>query len=307
MFYSERDFVNAVTAERMPQFYCGPTNVLTRMRNDRVPKREFRRLFREAKQAVLRRQTEFSFTAGTFNGLVSSGKWFRPWDVVPSLKSWTPPAGDFGIGIEVEGGFRTRQAAEQIIGKISSWKHITVDYEGCGSPAEVTFPPVVYSKFDGRAAACRYLKLMQANPLLVQSHRPESNIGTHVNVSAGGVRISDLRVDALRRILMTMRGGVWSDEIRDYSNPHPLNKKYFGRSRPYGTCNLITENNNSRIEYKLFNTVYDWRVLRRYVDIAVELTKLVCGDGPITQDTVLSALESGYTKHPFTENNNAAA
>ena len=48
------------------------------------------------------------------------------------------------------------------------------------------------------------------------------------------------------------------------------------------------------IEYKLFNSVTDWKVLRRYIDIAVSLTALLASDELIDRTTVLAALEAGY-------------
>lgn len=291
MFYSEKAFVDWATATSTPVAYSGPRDILHVLRLVRAPKKEFRRLFREVKRAIINREPEIRFDYGPVVSYVCTGKWFRPWDVVPAIKGFRPPEGDYGIGIEVESGFLTREGARFFIGAISKWKHITVDFEGCGYPAEVTFPPVLYSKYGERSQASRYLKLLSSRRELVQTHAPNEYVGTHVNVSVGSGTLSPRRIGEISQVL--------GDRFRGEPS-----QKYFGRGRPYGYLNYINENNNPRIEHKMFNTVYDWRVLQRYVDIAVSLTALVCDTVPITYDSVLLALEAGYNKRNITENNN---
>jgi hypothetical protein len=209
-------------------------------------------------------------------------KWYRPWDVVPSLANIRAPEGDYLVGVEVERGFTSREAAQSIVEKIKNWKHIAVDIEGGTTPIEATFPPFLYSKMNSRRQVFRYLKLLRENENLLVQHTNRS-VGMHINVSKGGVTFHD-----------SYRAGQVSEVIEnelgcaDYT-------KYFDR-RPYGFCYVQQTDTNSYIEYKLFNSVTSNRKLRRFINTAVALTDLITGTEYINESSVRAALEIGYNK-----------
>lgn len=205
------------------------------------------------------------------------GKWYRPWHVVNSLRNWAPPRGDYGVGIEVEYGFVTAEASRTVAQHVANWKYIALDREGGRFPIETTFPPVVYSKFGSKSQACRYLKYLAANQNLVHPHASTASVGTHVNVSVGpGRNGAHAQVSNINSYI---------DTLTDTQK-----RKYFGRI-PYGYGNF----RSNYIEWKLFNSQTDWRVLRRYVDIAVALTEM-CYNPPQSEAEFISKLEAAYNK-----------
>ena len=209
-------------------------------------------------------------------------KFWRPWHVVPSLRNFRPPQGEYGVGIEVEMGFTSQSIVTNLIRRIRNWRYIAVDLEGGLHGAEVTFPPQLYSKFSSRSQPCRYLKLLSSLPSgSVCRHTPGDIVGTHVNVSYGGA-INNARVERVGYALRDMTREQWM--------------RYFGR-QPYGWGRVENANGNRFIEWKLFNSVTNWKVLRRYVDVAVALTSVVVGNAPITDQSVVEACEAGYNKH----------
>lgn len=216
------------------------------------------------------------------NNQVGLGKWFRPWHVVPALKNFRPPAGDFGIGVEVELGFRSMQAVRDVAHHIKDWKHITLDREGGTYPLEVTFPPTLYSKLGKRSQVMRYLAYLNTVSDTIMPHTAGNLVGTHVNVSVGGV--TDFYPYA-------MRMSAISNIISRYLTIDQQ-IKYFGR-RPYG-CLF---NRGSHIEMKLFNSQLDPKRLQQYIDIAVSLAKLLVNNGvEVTLDSVVATLEEGFNK-----------
>ena len=294
MFYSNKEFIAACFAPGgLDNQSSGDTYRLRRLINDGAKRKDIAKLLSKVKQSIVNRDTYYNLNFKGQDYSFGTCKWFRPWDIVPALRNYVPPEGDYGIGVEVEIGFTTREAARRIIGLISRWKHITVDYEGPAQPAEVTFPPVLYSKFSSRSQACKYLKLLAANASDVYRHGSGSSTGTHINVSKGGV--ASFNSDRTYNIAITLDSLSRTQEI-----------KYFGRM-PYGYVNRRASGGTHYLEYKLFNSTKDWRVLRRYVDIAVALTDLIADTTiPINRETVVEALEEGYNKHSFKELPNAA-
>lgn len=205
-------------------------------------------------------------------------KWIRPWDVVPKLANFTAEEDDFSIGIEVEMSFKTADDASYIASKVINWKHVAIDAEGGTFGLEVTFPPMLYSKFNSKSKAAMYLKLLSVNINKVCKHSANIDaIGTHINVGWKHCHNPN-RTSEICVVLV------------DLSNEYAY--KYFGR-RPYG----YLYNRGNFIEFKLFNSVTDWKVLRRYVDIAVALAELCKSNRDINTDTVMEALELGYNKH----------
>ena len=208
------------------------------------------------------------------------GKWIRPWDVVPAIKNFQAPEGDYGIGIEVEMGFNSLEDAQFIAKTISNWRHIAIDEEGGSYPLEVTFPPFLYSKLSSKSQPCRYLQLLKKNTRKVDKHYSYEEVGTHVNVSKGGVsRYDYYRLNDVNEIIENMS---WR-----------LCNKFFRRV-PYGYGNTYGKDNV--IEWKLFNSVTDYKVLKRYINIAVALTDLVASDVDIDESAVMNALNNGYNK-----------
>ena len=242
-------------------------------------KKEVRTFHKACMKAIVNRESQV-----VINGTaVSLWKWFRPWSVVPELTTWAPPVGDYGIGVEVEMGFNSREAAQAVAEKVHRWRNITLDFEGGSHPIEATFPPVLYSKFGPNSQASRYLKLLKNAGNDVRRHDPESCVGTHINVSKGGTTIN---YDKIRSINGMMEGLLRSDKL-----------KYFGREYPYGYG--YVRGNNTYVEWKMFNSTTDWKRLRQYVDIAVELVELATTSRRITPALVREALERGFNKHPL--------
>lgn len=223
-------------------------------------------------------------------GLVSSrqdmhfaGKWLRPWNVVPKLRNFRPPAGDYGIGIEVEMGFNTIEDSRFIADQIKDWKYIAVDREGGRNPIEATFPPVLLSKF-GNSQAIRYLRLLNRHKEKVFNHNGDrTSVGTHVNVSSGNsTRFQQRRVSAMHNTLDRICYGGNDRHEQEFC------KKYFGRSEPYGTI----YSRGSYLEYKLFNSTTSTKQLKKYVEVAVTLTKMIEGREVINMNTVKETLRS---------------
>lgn len=212
-----------------------------------------------------------------------TGKWLRPWDVVPKLRNFRPPQGEYGIGIEVEMGFNSLQDASYIADQIKDWKYIAVDREGGTHPIEATFPPVLLSKFNN-SQAVRYLRLLKKNEDRVYAHGVAASVGTHVNVSSGTTREFGWDwVEDMQSVLSEIcHGHVNRGRDAEFC------LKYFGRRCPYGTV----YSRGNYLEYKLFNSTTSTKQLKKYVAVAVELTKMIEGDEPITVDTVKETLRS---------------
>lgn len=225
------------------------------------------------------------------------GKWLRPWDVVPELKNFTAPEGDYGVGIEVEFGFRSKQDAEFIANVIKNWRYIAMDSEGGPNGIEVTFAPMLYSKFDSTSQASRYLKLLKANEERLFPHSVHHTVGTHVNLSYAGYDSGDNNFyNRMRKVnaYVDTRNGWMLDgrrERHESAITREQQQKYFGRE-PYEGMNTQP----THVEFKLFNSVSDWRALRKYVNISVALLELIRGNTDINHETVVDALERGYNK-----------
>ena len=106
MFFSQKEFIAAVNAGTI---YFGGSD---------ARKPAFLRSYvRQCKQAILDRQTGFNDSNGTYYGV---GKWYRPWFVVPKLRDFAPPEGDYGIGVEIELGFNTLEDAKFVANKVKN-------------------------------------------------------------------------------------------------------------------------------------------------------------------------------------------
>ena len=244
---------------------------------------------RKIKQAILDRDYDASVHDCDDADYTSVTKWLRPWDVVPKLKNFWPEADDFGVGVEIEYGFRSEEDAQWIANKVQHWKYITLDYEGGDFPIEATFPPVAYSKLSSRSQALRYCKLLTQESRRTETHTPNDCVGTHVNVSKGsGVMASATlhnRVHSMSVVLCDLD----ATELR----------KYFGRI-PYGYGYVRgTSNGRIFIEWKLFNSTSEAATLKRYINIAVALTDLVYSSRDLTRENVMIALEYGYNRGKF--------
>lgn len=243
-------------------------------------------ILRRAREALVSRNDDIIYNLGLT-------KWHRPWHIVPTLTNFQVPEGDYSIGIEVEYGFQSVQAASAVANVIKNWRHITMDSEGGRNGMEVTFPPTLYSKFGPTSQACRYLKLLAKNVQGLVVHSPAALIGTHVNLSFAGFRSdSSLMYNRMRRInaiIDTRNYYLYEGVERTLTNTEQ--NKYFGRI-PYEGMNF----QNNYIEFKLFNSVHDWKRLRQYVNISVALAELIRGNESIDYTSVLAALERGYNK-----------
>lgn len=233
---------------------------------------ECRAILREAHAALAARDNRM--------GEYGLSKWYRPWDVVPALKNIEAPEGDYTVGVEVEMGFLTREAAATIARQIIRWKHVTLDVEGGTYPIEATFPPTLYSKFGDRSQVVRYINILSENRQLI-NHQGTA-VGTHVNV---GCRNFDRKTNHGDRIAHV------SDVLRDL--PHELMVRYFGR-RPYGYG--FTQGGNRWVEWKLFDSTCDVDRFKSYVHVAVGLTAFACGTAEINRANVVEALEQAYRR-----------
>lgn len=274
MFFSAGHFQNFVNEQC--SYWDGPQRmreqygIETRRYNAPLTLSEARAILRQVKQSIATQDW------------TRPGKWYRPWEVVPEIRNFKAPEGDYGVGVEVEYDFVSRAAAQQIASKIVNWKNVAIDVEGGDYGIETTFSPFLYSKMTPERQVFRYLKLLKANERLTVQHRRDSHIsGTHVNVSLGGERRhSWTRLDDISSIL-------------DYELTREQQVKYFGRE-PYGFGNDM----GKYVEWKLFYSQPDWKVLRRNINIAVALTELSADDNrtPITLESVLETLETAYNK-----------
>lgn len=231
-------------------------------------------ILRKVKQRLTNRNLE--------NNHVGLGKWLRPWHVVPALRNFAAPEGDFGIGVEVEMGFTSLEAVRDVAWKIKNWKNITLDREGGTYPLEVTFPVMLYSKINKRSQVMRYLDILNSVRSTVVDHRTTGgSVGTHINVSMGSEREIGQYYPRMSDINVVISQLTADQHI-----------KYFGR-RPYG----YLYNRRTYVEFKLFNSQLDPKRLQQYIDIAVSLTKLVpTSAGEINRTTVVAALEEGFNK-----------
>ena len=236
--------------------------------------KEARAVWREAHRLLTIRDRDAIFRSGL-------SKWYRPWDVVHRLRNIVAPSNDFTVGVEVEMGFTGQTSASTIAQSLIKMKNVTLDWEGGTYPIEATFPPILYSKFDRKAQATRYIKLLQQNRELVASH-PNNRIGTHVNVGCADFATRTRNGERIRGI---------NAVLPLLNNNH--NIKYFGRT-PYGYG--FVQGNCKWVEWKLFLSTTDPVKFLRYVDIAVKLTALACSSEAINLDSVLAACERGYNK-----------
>lgn len=225
------------------------------------------------KTAILNREQDVE----TANDYISVFKWYRPWDVVPELKNFKAPDGEYAIGIEVEASFTDDGRA--VAKKIQHWKHVAVDFEASDDMMEVTFPPMLYNKLSSKQQPFRYLKLLRSDSTVVD-HDEDDEIGIHVNVSKGGHLPDTARTHTLGEMLRSHLSGA---ECR----------KYFGRARSYGYGHAY---NRDYIEFKLFNSTTDSKVLRKYIHVAVALADIIYSDVDITEEVVLAALETAHSK-----------
>lgn len=232
---------------------------------------------RACKKAIVNRE-QYAVSDDCADG-VDTFKWYRPWEVVPSLKEFKAPDGEYAVGIEVEACFSDRGKA--VASKVQHWKNIAIDFEGAEEMMEVTFPPTLYSKMSSKQQHFRYLKLLSKDRTWLDHNDEDCDagfVGIHVNVSKGGCDVNYRRVEAL------------SYSLRELSDSDNL--KYFGR-QPYSYANSYGGN---YVEFKLFNSTIDPKVLRRYIHIAVALADIIYGEQEINIDLVRSALSTAYNK-----------
>ena len=213
--------------------------------------------------------------------VVGVGKWLRPWKVVPRLANFNVPEGDFGVGIEIELGFRNITKAQEVAKYLIKQRNTTLDFEGGANGIEATFPPELFSKFGDKSPPLKYLRKLNKLKNHVTKHSPGSHVGTHVNVTKGGVSGHYNHAVEARRLTVNRF-------LRDLS--FEKKAKYFGRPQPYGYMYL----RDKLVECKMFNSVTDPTALKRYVNTAVKLVDLLHNDTPITEGIVEEALETGY-------------
>lgn len=278
MFFSAHEFMRFINSNE------GRCHRLTYFETYRpITLKQARSFMRLVRKSIVERDMQPCVNG--YDYCLSLYKWLRPWVVVPKLRDFAPPPGEYGVGVEVECGFINDAAASFIADKIKNWKYVAIDYEGGDYPIEATFPPFIYSKMrNDRTQALRYIKLLSDNSNLIDSRYEDDYVGFHVNVSKGGadgtcVRFSEARLDHINYAL---------DELSDMEN-----FKYFNR-RPYGK--LYSRGGNRWVEMKLFDSTTDVATARRYIHTAVALADLLYSGRAITAESVRAALEAGYNK-----------
>lgn len=288
MFYSKQEFYDAVTARGARRIF--PSMLIARCSTDgRVERKKSDAMLAEIKKGVLDRTNHLALGVGRdgYSQYVHLGKIYRPWSIIPALRDFSPPEGDFGVGVEIEYGFTSNEAAKTAMYHVRNWKHVALDREGGMHGVEATFPPILYSKLSKRDKPFRYLDYLAANPEMLSRHY--GAVGTHINISAS-CRINGNRRESVNEVLSYLS--------------EAQKRKYFNRM-PYGYINSRSENANGNgyVEMKLFNSTTCSITLRRYINIAVSLVQLIISGTPITQTSVIEALEAGYNKrsgHPRT-------
>ena len=280
MFYTNQEFFNAVEA-RMPSLGCADELYLRCTENGVLSRKLTDSMLKTLKTAILNRDPAVPVGRDTYGSMryLNTAKAIRPWSIVPKLRDFRPPAGDFGVGVEIEYGFRTHRDAVNVMHFIRNWKHVALDREGGTYGVEATFPPILYSKMNKRSAPMRYLQYLAANPDIIAPHMGQ--VGTHINISAS----SAIDIDRKNAVNMC---------IRELSVD--AKHKYFNRM-PYGYINQRAEPSSSvsYVEMKLFNSTTCAVTLRRYINIAVSLVKLIQSDEAITTESVTATLEAGYS------------
>lgn len=284
MFFSQNEFYNAVV-NNTDYFSSVVTNAC---KVNGVPNRKrAAAVLAEIKKAVANYQPQANlsqfFSSSYEEGLVSLHKFARPWHVVPELARFRAPEGDFSVGVEIEFGFINPDAARQTIKYAANWKHVTFDREGGLYGVETTFPPMLYSKIRNDSKVFKYVRHLAQHPDRLMRHQHDSSVGTHINVGS--------HINLTRDIVGAMTTHLHNIVCR--SNDNAI--KYFGR-RPYG----YLYNHGGFVEYKLFNSTMDVVAVRRYINIAVSLQKLMTArnnrpsHSAFTKEEVLAALERGY-------------
>lgn len=277
MFFSAREFMEYINSSEGTYARANYFKAVHR----RITLNEARSFMRLVRNAIVERN--MAPYVAKEDCCVSLYKWLRPWHVVPKLREFAPPPGEFGVGVEVECGFISPAAASFVADKIKNWKYVAVDYEGGEYPIEATFPPFIYSKMrSNRTPALRYIKLLSDNANLVAPK--DQHVGFHVNVSKGGANGRCMSIDNQRLYSI-------NDELECLSYREKL--KYFNRD-PYGM--LFPQGGNRWVEMKLFDSTTDVATARRYIHIAVALADLLYSDRRITGESVRAALEAGYNK-----------
>jgi len=301
MFYSQNEFDNAVCDPSAANYFN--TAVLNAVKpGGTFDKKRSKQVLRKIKQGVRNYDPQVSlaeFLSPAFSPYHDNyyhlGKIARPWDVVPRLRDFRAPEGDYSVGLEVEYGFSSVASARETISFVANWKNVCIDREGGTFGVETTFPPMLFSKITNKQPVFRYLRHLKEKEGRLASHL--GRVGTHVNVGSWQGGFSDWLLGALSSALSYRL----SDEDK---------RKYFGRM-PYG----YLYQRGSYVEYKLFNSTTDITAVRRYINIAVSLTKLldeyrhapiVIGVDPTShnsqdggastfpREAVLAALERGY-------------
>lgn len=206
------------------------------------------------------------------------GKWCRPWDLVPKLKNYRAPNGEFAVGLEVELGFKSHENAVCAGKFLHKMRYVTADFEGGQHPVEATFPPFRYNRLNKNNQVFRYLKFVAENDLALE--QLSDYAGTHVNVSMGGRR-GCRKVPAL--------GGL-NRELSSLS--YEQKERYFGRRNPYG----YLYKRGRFIEMKLFKSSTDGAVIRRYINIAIAIAEFAYKKILPTQEELVAALEIAYNK-----------
>lgn len=287
MFYSNKEFYDAV-ARNEDNFNELAAIRRACMTKKGLSKAKVSKQLAKIKQGVLNRVNFLDVGSNSSNNSyrISLYKIRRPWNVVPALRDFRPPVGDFGVGVEVEYGFVSEPAAKEVMYHVRNWKHVALDREGGFHGVETTFPPILYSKMSKRDKPFRYLDYLAANQHLTVPHA--GMVGTHINISAHN-GINRERIWQMNNVLAALTSEQY--------------QRYFNRM-PYGFINERNENAESSLGYvemKLFNSTTCSTTLRRYINIGVALVELLTSTTPINEISVVDALEEGYLKpsgHP---------
>lgn len=203
-------------------------------------------------------------------------KWFRPWHNVANFEEKLKlRPNTMWVGLEIESGARDGQARRRAVEFLLSQDYVTADREGYGNNAlEATFPPRNHTALFTKGDPVRkyYEQVFNLDNFL--QHLSNSMVGTHVNISTRNTR----------EVVANNTVAVPCVTFRNVANVllDGINRRYFRQVLdrvPYILEPQITRINYPwepyYVEYKWFNTTYDYETLKEYVAYAQQFHRTV--------------------------------
>lgn len=199
----------------------------------------------------------------------------RPHDIVPSLRDFKVPAGDFSVGLEIEHRM-TSDARHKAVDWLRNEPRACMDADG-GSLFEATFPPILFSEITDDWGPYRYSRFLHAEKLTAASYA--LGIGIHVNVGSDP--------ETMKKANANIYYG-W-----DGFPNREKNQKYFNR-QPYG--GIYQQAGGKFWEMKMFACTTDVDKIGWYATAGVAILKTFAA-GKSTADSIYAALEVAYNEY----------